>query len=106
LAEREQACDEKVLNLGHSSDRYAASLWKVFQFCLGQDVAGISLAAGSNLKGRIEKIMNSKPQTQVTRWQKTLVAGSAAFMILVSVVIGVHSQTTTKEVWPLTLIAN
>ena len=97
LAEREQACDEEVLSLGHSSDRYAASLWKVFQFCLGQDVAGVSLATGSNLKGRIEKIMNSKPQTKLTGWQKTLVAGSAACMILVSVVTGVHSQTKNER---------
>jgi TonB family protein len=97
LAEREQACDEKVLNLGHSSDRYAASLWKVFQFCLGQDVAGVSFSTGSNLKGRIEKIMNSKPQTNLTAWQKILVAGSAACMILVSVVTGVHSQTKNER---------
>jgi TonB family protein len=97
LAEREQACDEEVLSLGHSSDRYAASLWKVFQFCLGQDVAGVSLATGSNLKARIEKIMNSKPQTRLTGWQKILLAGSAACMILVSVVTGVHSQTKNER---------
>jgi TonB family protein len=97
LAEREQACDEEVLSLGHSSDCYAASLWKVFQFYLGQDVAGVSLATGSNLKGRIEKIMNSKLQMKLTEWQRVLVAGSAACMILVSVVTGVHSQTKNER---------
>jgi TonB family protein len=92
LAEREQVCDEEVLRLGYSSNHYVSSLRKVFQFCLGQTVSGVSLASGSNLKRRIENIMSRKVQPNLTHWQRVLVAGSAGIMILGSIVTGVHSQ--------------
>src|SRR5262249_22041520 len=71
---------------------YTSCLWKVFQFCLGQNVAGASSAAGSNLKRRIEKIMSGKVQIKLSAWHRTLLAGSAIVVVLVSIATGVHSQ--------------
>ncbi|MCA1632951.1 MAG: M56 family metallopeptidase [Acidobacteria bacterium] len=61
LAEREQACDERVLEVGGQRGAYASSILKVVRFCFGWKVAGVSgAAAGSNLRRRIEKIMHEK----------------------------------------------
>ena len=92
LVEREQACDEDVLRFSPFSGDYTSCLWKVFRFCLGQNLAGASSAAGFNLKRRIEKIMSGKVQIKLSGWHRTLLAGSAVVMVLVSVVTGLHSQ--------------
>src|SRR5262249_974829 len=62
LAERESGCDETVIRLGGEPGLYARSLWKVVQFGLGWPVAGVSRAAGSNLKRRIEHMLSTRIQ--------------------------------------------
>ena len=57
LNERESACDEAVIGLGSGCEIYASSLLKVLRFCLGWKVAGVSYAAGSNLRRRVDRIM-------------------------------------------------
>src|SRR5207247_8568201 len=56
------------------------------------NLAGASSAAGFNLKRRIEKIMSGKVQIKLSGWHRTLLAGSAVVMVLVSVFTGLHSQ--------------
>jgi TonB family protein len=55
------------------------------------------MAAGSNMKRRIEKIMSGGIPSNLTRWQRILVAGSAVFMIMISVVTGLQSQDRNKR---------
>ncbi|MBO0720712.1 MAG: M56 family metallopeptidase, partial [Blastocatellia bacterium] len=50
LAERELVCDEYVIRYIGEPRVYAESLWKVARFGLGWNLAGVSRAAGSNLK--------------------------------------------------------
>lgn len=57
LSEREQACDERVLELNGFSAVYASSILKVCRFCIGWKMAGVSGVTGSNLRRRIEQIM-------------------------------------------------
>jgi beta-lactamase regulating signal transducer with metallopeptidase domain len=59
LAERERACDDRVIEYGGKSRVYAASLLKVLRFGLGFRMAGVSCAGGSDLKKRIEHITSA-----------------------------------------------
>ncbi len=56
--EREQACDERVLEIYGTPETYAASILKVVRFSFGWNVAGVTGAgSGSNLRRRIDNIM-------------------------------------------------
>lgn len=56
--EREQVCDERVLEIHGTPTTYAASILKVVRFSFGWNVAGITGAgSGSNLRRRIDNIM-------------------------------------------------
>lgn len=57
LAEREEACDERVLELAGGADTYLRSLLKAVRFGIGFSLAGVSRATGrSNFLRRIERI--------------------------------------------------
>ncbi len=96
LAERETACDEKVVELGGAHGIYAASLLKVLRFCLGLRVAGVSAASGSNLKRRIEKIMNEDSQSKLSVIHRLILGGMIIGVLVFSVAAGVVSQNRAK----------
>ncbi|MBX7219517.1 MAG: M56 family metallopeptidase [Blastocatellia bacterium] len=67
LTEREQACDETVIEMTGNSTDYATGILKVFRFCLDwKAVAGVSYATGSSLHRRIEHIMHTSPTSKRT----------------------------------------
>lgn len=70
--EREQACDERVIEICDAPEAYASSILKVVRFCFGWGVAGVAGAAsGTNLRRRIENIMeirNGKRGSAASRW--------------------------------------
>jgi TonB family protein len=78
--ERELICDEQVVAVGHAPETYAAALWKVVRFGLGWPVAGASRAAGSNLKRRINLMLNF--QSQLTTATNRAVAGLAVSVLI------------------------
>src|SRR4029078_1010318 len=88
LAEREAACDERVVELGGAHGIYAASLLKVLRFCLGLRVTGVSAASGSNLKRRIEKIMNEDSQNKLSTSHRIILGVIVTGVILFSVAAG------------------
>ncbi|MET0647529.1 MAG: M56 family metallopeptidase [Pyrinomonadaceae bacterium] len=90
LAEREGACDERVLEAGGAAGAYAAGILKVVRFCTGWRVAGVSGAAsGSNLRRRIEMIMRGESGAARARaWHRALAAGLAAAALLLTVCAG------------------
>lgn len=58
--EREQVCDERVMEVCRVPEAYASSILKVVRFCFGWRTAGVTGAAsGSNLRRRIENIMST-----------------------------------------------
>jgi TonB family protein len=81
LADRERACDEEVCRLGGQSGVYAASLLKVLQLCIGLKMAGVSSAAGSNLRRRIEEIMHNDTEKKSSAMHHALV-GLLAFAVI------------------------
>jgi TonB family protein len=83
LAERELVCDEDVIRYIGEPKVYAEGLWKVAQFGLGWNLAGVSHAAGSDLKRRIELMLDGKHRTKLSAagWAMT---GSAVAALLVA----------------------
>jgi TonB family protein len=107
LAERERACDEKVIELGGRSQVYATSLLKVLRFCMGLKMAGVSSAAGSNLQRRIEQIMANSEKRSLSVAQRFLVCSVAAAVICLSFIGGfltannVAAQDSLKKRRPI-----
>jgi TonB family protein len=88
LAEREMWCDETVVRLGGEPKLYAASLWKVAQFGLGWPVAGVSRASGSNLKRRIERMLTSNNQLEMTIARRAAAYASLFVLAFLSIAVG------------------
>ncbi len=101
--EREQACDERVIEICGAPETYAASIMKVVRFSFGGRMAGVTGAgSGSNLRRRIENIMsmsstNTKRNAVSTTVRLVAVAVvGAAFLVLVGT--GVYSRSRTPNV--------
>lgn len=92
--EREQACDERVLEVCRVPEAYASSILKVVRFCFGWRVAGVTGAAsGSNLRRRIENIMstgNTKRRASVA--SRLLAVALVGLALLILVAAGVYSR--------------
>jgi beta-lactamase regulating signal transducer with metallopeptidase domain len=73
LEERELACDEMVLNYGGRSTSYANTLMKIYRFCLGSEVRGLSAVASSNIAKRLELILESTARSRITKMQRLIV---------------------------------
>ncbi|HEV8487260.1 MAG TPA: M56 family metallopeptidase, partial [Blastocatellia bacterium] len=91
LVEREQSCDEAVIRLGRGSEVYASSLLKVLRFCLGWKVAGVSYAAGSNLRRRVERIMANHSDGTLRISHRVVIATVAGLVIGFSIAAGLAS---------------
>ncbi|HEV2829190.1 MAG TPA: M56 family metallopeptidase [Pyrinomonadaceae bacterium] len=92
--EREQACDEGVMEICNTPEAYASSILKVVRFCFGWRVAGVAGAAsGTNLRRRIENIMNNanskNPGGRVSRLLAGALVGLALLFFIGS---GVYSR--------------
>ncbi len=61
LAERERACDERVVEVAGDPGAYLRGLAKVLRFGLGARWAGLSMASGSDLHRRIRRLRKRVP---------------------------------------------
>jgi beta-lactamase regulating signal transducer with metallopeptidase domain len=81
LVERERACDDEVLGLSLAPGVYVSSLLKVYLFCLGPRVAGVS-AAGSCLRERLAGIAAHRASSRLNGAHRALVAAAATALLL------------------------
>lgn len=97
--EREQACDERVMEVCGTPEVYASSILKVVRFCFGWKVAGVTGAAGgSNLRRRIENIMTIGNTKRGTGAASGLLAGAlVGIALLVLVGAGVYSKAQGRN---------
>jgi TonB family protein len=95
--EREQACDERVMEICNAPEAYASSILKVVRFCFGWRVAGVAGAAsGTNLRRRIENIMNNaNTKTAGGRASRLLAGALVGLALLFFVGSGVYSRPHT-----------
>ncbi len=91
--EREQACDEKVLEICGTPETYASSILKVVRFSFGWKAAGVTGAgSGSNLRRRIENIMTGNKERR-TGLMTRLLMGTVMGITLVGLVVAAgHSR--------------
>ena len=86
--EREQACDEKVLEIYGAPETYATSILKVVRFSFGWKAAGITGAgSGSNLRRRIENIMSTGNKERKTGIAARLLTATALGMTLFVLIV-------------------
>ena len=96
FAERESACDERVLEAGGASGAYAAGILKVVRFCSGWRVAGVAgVASGSNLRRRIEMIMLGEKGGGARAWHRAILSGLGAAALALTVGAGLFGRGTT-----------
>jgi len=88
LEEREQACDEIVLRSGNKAEVYAESILQVCKFCIESPLACVAGVAGSDLKGRIVRIMTGRRANNLGPGRKLLLALAAAVAFSVPFVFG------------------
>ncbi|HJQ31979.1 MAG TPA: M56 family metallopeptidase, partial [Pyrinomonadaceae bacterium] len=98
LAERERACDERVLEAGGGASAYAAGILKVVRFCSGWRVAGVSGAAsGSDLRRRIEMIMREEKVGGSRLWHRAVMCGLAAAALALTAGAGLLGRAPAAE---------
>jgi uncharacterized protein (TIGR03435 family) len=86
--EREKACDEDVLRWGCVSQVYAEGILKVCEFCIASPLTCAAGISGSDLKKRIEAIMNNGIGTRLTFKRKTILALAALFAFSMPILVG------------------
>jgi uncharacterized protein (TIGR03435 family) len=88
LEEREQACDEVVLQSGNVAEIYAESILNVCKFCIESPLACVAGVTGSDLKRRIVRIMAGKAASSLDPARKLLMALAATVAVSIPVVFG------------------
>jgi beta-lactamase regulating signal transducer with metallopeptidase domain len=97
LEERENACDERVLETGNDPQTYAASILKVCRFYLHSPLACAAGVSGADLKKRMERIMENRSARRLTSLKKLLLGAFAAAAIAVPVMVGLATATRADD---------
>jgi bla regulator protein BlaR1 len=87
--ERELACDEAVIAVGHAPQTYAESILKACEFCIESPVPCVSGVTGADLKKRIVRIMTQADTERLGMGRKILLALVAVLVTLGPIVFGV-----------------
>jgi uncharacterized protein (TIGR03435 family) len=96
LEEREQACDELVLQSGNQPEVYAESILNVCTFCIESPLACVAGVTGSDLKRRIVRIMTGNKASNLSWGRKLMLALAATVAIAVPVVFGLVRITQAE----------
>jgi len=88
VEEREQACDEAVLESGANPRGYAQGILKVCQFYMASKLACVSGVSGANLKIRLEGIMKNQKAVELTSGRKLLLGFVALATLTMPVISG------------------
>ncbi|HEY2382366.1 MAG TPA: M56 family metallopeptidase, partial [Terriglobia bacterium] len=88
IAEQERACDEEVLHLGNDPHVYAESILKLCEFYIASPLICAAGVTGSNLKRRIEEIMNNRVARPLSSGKSLALAAVATAALAVPVMIG------------------
>jgi bla regulator protein blaR1 len=91
--ERERACDEEVLRLSSDPQTYAEGILKICEFYLESPVVCASGVTGSNLKKRIEAIMQNRTPVNLNLVRKLLLASSAFLAAAIPIGFGLFHAT-------------
>ena len=96
VEEREHACDEEVLRLGNKPRVYAEGILNVYKLYVESPLACVSGVTGSNLRRRIEGIMNHHIVRNLTVGKKLLLGGAGTLAMVVPIVVGVLNAPSLR----------
>jgi beta-lactamase regulating signal transducer with metallopeptidase domain len=101
VAERERACDEKVVELGSERSIYAESILKICQFCAGFPLACVSGVTGADLKSRIVAIMTEGVSRELNFCKKLWLVTAGLAIIAAPTLAGSldTASARTPEPW-------
>ena len=94
--ERERACDEEVVKLGNEPRVYARGILKVCELYLESPVACVAGVSGSNLRMRIEAILNERIVKNLNGGTKALLAAAGLFAVAAPIAIGLLDGVTLR----------
>jgi bla regulator protein BlaR1 len=103
IEEREQACDEAVLQAGSDAEAYAESILTVCKLYIESPLPCVSGIGGADLKKRIIRIMTQGMAEKLTSRGKVLIGAAAAAAIAIPLAVGlmgsshVHAQETAAN---------
>ena len=89
MEERERACDEEVLLIGHEPEAYAEGILKICELYLESPLPCVAGVTGANLKRRIEKIMLKSTGLRLSLVKKAALAAAGAAAPIGPVSIGI-----------------
>jgi uncharacterized protein (TIGR03435 family) len=93
VEERERACDEQVLRFGGEAHVYAESILRACKFCVEAPLACVAGVAGSDLKRRIARIMQSKSAQDLSLIRRLLLTSVAAIAVTGPIAFGMLHAT-------------
>jgi bla regulator protein blaR1 len=94
--ERERACDEEVLKLGNEPRVYARGILTVCELYLESPMPCVAGVSGSNLRMRIEAILNGSIVKNLNGGTKALLAGLGLIAVAAPIVIGLLDGVTLR----------
>jgi TonB family protein len=100
LDERELVCDEDVIRYIGEPRVYADGLWKVAQFGLGWSLAGVSRAAGSNLKRRIALMLDGRHRTNLSLAGRAITGSAVAALLVVAFALAIFTRDKVEASKP------
>lgn len=113
VQEREQACDDEVLRLGHDPHVYAEAIIKTCQFYLESPIPCVAGVTGSDLQARIVRLMSLPSSTPVAAWKKVILGAVTVVLIAAPGVVGfltakappTRPSTTNSSAAPFNVIS-
>ncbi len=94
--ERERACDEEVVKLGNEPHVYARGILKVCELYLESPMPCVAGVSGSNLRMRIEAILNGRIVKSLNGGTKALLAAAGLFAVAAPIAIGLLHGVTLR----------
>jgi uncharacterized protein (TIGR03435 family) len=88
IDERERACDEAVTAAGVERRAYAEGILKTCKFSIASPVACVSGVTGSDLKGRIERIVRPSPVEALTVTKVLVIAALGTTVTALPLIVG------------------
>jgi bla regulator protein BlaR1 len=88
IEERERACDERVVRLGHEPQTYAQGILEVCHSCLKSDPGYMAGVSGADLTTRLEEIMRNDVSIRLSPRKKFLLAAVTTAALALPVLLG------------------
>lgn len=96
MEERERACDEEVLRTGSEPEAYAEGILKVCELYLQSPLKCVAGVTGTNLKKRIEAIMNNRPALKLNLAKRVGLTIAGVLAVALPVILGVTDAPTLR----------